>query len=169
MFLKVFFSSISQGQTLKTRNSTKIIKSNQSLVLQKVTRFSAGKYSCSARNSEGETVSNELLLKVKFIPQCAVNMRMMVVGATKGKSIKLTCEIRAYPLPEHFYWKFESSEESVDIDQKNFSIEGNSSVLMFSTTTEHVSAQPKYVDEVIKTFNPLCSTGLWKSFVLGEE
>lgn len=45
--------------------SARIIRSNQSLVLQKVTRQSAGKYVCSAVNSEGETLSNELSFRVQ--------------------------------------------------------------------------------------------------------
>lgn len=45
--------------------SARIIRSNQSLVLQKVTRASSGNYSCSAINDEGETVSNQLELRVK--------------------------------------------------------------------------------------------------------
>jgi Immunoglobulin domain len=107
-------------------------------VLQRVTRFSAGKYSCSALNSEGETVSNEFLLKVKFVPLCATD-KMMVVGATKGEDIQLTCEIKSYPLPRRFYWKFENSEESVEIDQRKFSNNGTKSILSFSTATDHVT------------------------------
>ena len=42
-----------------------MIRSNQSLVLQKITRVSSGNYSCSAINAEGETVSNQLPLRVK--------------------------------------------------------------------------------------------------------
>lgn len=132
------FDIAHQGRPLKTNSSTKIIKSNQSLVLQRVTRFSAGRYSCSALNSEGETVSNEFLLKVKFVPLCATD-KMMVVGATKGEDIQLTCEIKSYPLPKRFFWKFENSEESVEIDQRKFSNNGTRSVLSFSTATDHVT------------------------------
>lgn len=103
-----------------------------------MTRSSGGKYSCSALNSEGETVSNDFLLKVKFVPQCATD-KMMVVGATKGEDIQLTCEIKSYPLPKRFYWKFENSEESVEIDQRKFSNNGTKSVLSFSTATDHVT------------------------------
>nr|CAD7425656.1 unnamed protein product [Timema monikensis] len=46
--------------------SARIIRSNQSLVLQKVTRQSAGKYVCLAINEEGQTTSNELAFRVKF-------------------------------------------------------------------------------------------------------
>lgn len=45
--------------------SGRIIHSNQSLVLQKVTRQSAGRYVCSVVNSEGERSSNELNFRVQ--------------------------------------------------------------------------------------------------------
>lgn len=54
-----------QGIHLTHNASARIIRSNQSLVLQKVTRNSSGNYACSALNSEGETVSNQFALRVK--------------------------------------------------------------------------------------------------------
>ncbi|CAG9784161.1 unnamed protein product [Diatraea saccharalis] len=45
--------------------TARVFHSNQSLVLQKVTRHSSGRYACSALNAEGETVSNELHFRVK--------------------------------------------------------------------------------------------------------
>lgn len=62
----------SQGVVLPHNTSARVIRSNQSLVLQKVTRHSSGNYSCSAVNSEGETVSNHLQLRV----QCEYLSRM---------------------------------------------------------------------------------------------
>jgi hypothetical protein len=61
----VLFVWVLQGMPLGQNISSKIVRSNQSLVLQKVNRFAAGEYQCSALNSEGETVSNELALKIK--------------------------------------------------------------------------------------------------------
>lgn len=60
-----FFCSSQQGVVLTHNASARVIRSNQSLVLQRVTRHSAGNYSCSAINAEGETVSNQLELRVK--------------------------------------------------------------------------------------------------------
>jgi hypothetical protein len=54
-----------QGALLNHNQSARIIRSNQSLVLQKVTRQSAGNYVCIVSNPEGETVSNELTFRVK--------------------------------------------------------------------------------------------------------
>jgi hypothetical protein len=106
-------------------------------VLQRVTRTSSGKYSCSALNSEGETVSNEFLLKVRYVPLCATD-KMMVVGATKNENVKLSCEIRSYPLPLQFRWRFENAEDSFEIDANKFINNGSKSVLSFSTATDHV-------------------------------
>lgn len=106
-------------------------------MLQRVTRSSAGKYSCSALNSEGETVSNEFLLKVKFVPICATD-KMMIVGATKSENVQMTCDVKSYPVPKRFYWKFENSEESVDIDQRKFNNNGSRSSLTISTAMDHV-------------------------------
>lgn len=59
------FSFLLQGLVIAHNASARVIRSNQSLVLQKVTRNSSGNYSCSAINAEGETVSNQLPLRVK--------------------------------------------------------------------------------------------------------
>lgn len=135
-----------------------------------MTRSSAGKYSCSALNSEGETVSNEFLLKVKFVPLCATD-KMMVVGATKGEDIQLACEIKSYPLPKRFYWKFENSEESVEIDLRKYSNNGTRSVLSFSTATDHVTctSEIKTLEWLINFSNFSPISGLRQSLVLGEE
>lgn len=108
-------------------------------MLQKVTRSSAGRFSCSALNSEGETVSNEFLLKVKFVPICATD-KMMIVGASKDENVQLSCDVKSYPVPKRFYWKFENSEESVEIDQRKFNNNGSRSVLTISTGTDQVIA-----------------------------
>jgi hypothetical protein len=106
-------------------------------VLQKVTRSSAGKFSCSALNSEGETVSNEFQLKVKFVPICATD-KILIIGASKGENVQLSCDVKSYPVPKRFYWKFENSEESVEIDQRKFTNNGSRSVLTISTDMDHV-------------------------------
>lgn len=64
-FLFLLILSFAQGVVLTHNASARVIRSNQSLVLQRVTRHSAGNYSCSAINAEGETVSNQLELRVK--------------------------------------------------------------------------------------------------------
>jgi Immunoglobulin domain len=64
-WLHTFQSSLWQDHIIPYNASARIIRSNQSLVLQKVNRNSTGNYSCSAINQEGETVSNQISLRVK--------------------------------------------------------------------------------------------------------
>lgn len=54
-----------QDTLLLHNASARVIQTNQSLVLQKVVKQSAGYYACSAINGEGETVSNQQFLRVK--------------------------------------------------------------------------------------------------------
>lgn len=65
LFVHFVTSFTSQGILISHNASARVIRSNQSLVLQKVNRNSSGNYSCSAINAEGETVSNQLPLRVK--------------------------------------------------------------------------------------------------------
>lgn len=78
-----------QGIHLEHNTSARVIRSNQSLVLQKITKHYAGNYACSAINDEGETVSNQLPLRVKCEYEksgdMASNRKILgVVGADSG-------------------------------------------------------------------------------------
>jgi hypothetical protein len=57
-----------QEKKLSHNISVGIITTNQSLVLQRVSRHSAGRYRCSATNREGETESDVFHLNVKCKP-----------------------------------------------------------------------------------------------------
>ncbi|MPC64340.1 hypothetical protein E2C01_058453 [Portunus trituberculatus] len=54
-----------QGEELNHNVSAGLIQSNQSLVLQQVTRRSSGQYTCSATNLHGIGSSNAVQLSVK--------------------------------------------------------------------------------------------------------
>jgi len=59
------------GETLFHDVGSGIIISNQSLVVQRVTRSDTGGYTCHVFNSEGEGVSNQVNLAVKYAPVCS--------------------------------------------------------------------------------------------------
>ncbi|KAK9884228.1 hypothetical protein WA026_005177 [Henosepilachna vigintioctopunctata] len=121
------------GIVLPHNMSGRIIHSNQSLVLQKVTRQSAGRYICSVVNSEGETLSNELFFRVQYIPICR-NEKVIVVGASKGESVDITCEIEADPPAKSYKWKFNNSGETLDVAAERFLKTSNGSISILRYT-----------------------------------
>ncbi|XP_025832974.1 hemicentin-1 [Agrilus planipennis] len=124
---------IHDGVILNQNVSARIIRSNQSLVLQKVTRQSAGKYLCSAVNSEGETLSNELDFRVQFSPSCRFN-KTILVGASKEESVNITCEVQADPPAKSYRWKFNNSGETMEVASEMFVDTSNGTISMLSYT-----------------------------------
>ncbi|XP_075223861.1 nephrin-like [Lycorma delicatula] len=119
------------NELLSHNVSARLILINQSLVLQKVTRQSAGKYSCLATNQEGETPSNELTLRVKYAPTCKQD-RILVVGASKAENLHIVCEVEADPPAKSFRWKFNNSGETLDVESERYSSNGTTSVLHYT-------------------------------------
>ncbi|CAG9760494.1 unnamed protein product [Ceutorhynchus assimilis] len=117
--------------------SNRIIHSNQSLVLQKVTKQSAGVYRCSVVNSEGETVSDELHFRVQYAPTCK-NDKIVIVGASRGENIDVVCEIESDPPAKSYKWKFNNSGETLELEPERFSktSNGSSSILKYTPVTE---------------------------------
>ncbi|XP_044745589.1 neural cell adhesion molecule 2 [Coccinella septempunctata] len=125
------------GEVLPHNMSGRIIHSNQSLVLQKVTRQSAGRYICSVVNSEGETLSNELFFRVQYAPTCKTD-KVVVVGASRGESVDITCEVEADPPAKTYKWKFNNSGETLDVAAERFSgtSNGTVSILRYTPVSE---------------------------------
>ncbi|KAH9629640.1 hypothetical protein HF086_001612 [Spodoptera exigua] len=81
-------SWLHDDRALAHNATARVFHSNQSLVLQKVTRHSSGRYACSALNAEGETVSNELLFRVKCKPHAPRNCTLWNQTA---ESVEVSC------------------------------------------------------------------------------
>ncbi|XP_058446543.1 nephrin-like isoform X2 [Malaya genurostris] len=115
--------------------SARVIQTNQSLVLQKVVKQSAGYYACSAINGEGETVSNQQFLRVKHVPVCS-REKTVLIGASKNENVEILCEIYADPPARSFHWRFNNSAEILKVDSHRYSNYGNFSVLHYTPVTE---------------------------------
>ncbi|KYQ48081.1 Kin of IRRE-like protein 1, partial [Trachymyrmex zeteki] len=128
---------IHDNQILAHNTSARIIWSNQSLVLQSVTRSSAGHYVCAATNALNETRSEPLHFRVKFAPVCKED-RIIVVGASRGESLDIACKVEADPPAHNFRWKFNNSGETLEVAPARFSMEKSSgvSVLRYTPSTE---------------------------------
>ncbi|XP_063597917.1 nephrin-like [Penaeus indicus] len=115
--------------------SAGVIISNQSLVLQRVTRAATGNYYCVASNVEGDGKSNPILLRVKYSPVCR-NEQMTYHGAARYEQVNIPCELDAFPEPHSFRWTFNNSGESVEIPQTKIHRLGSRSTVSYTPNTE---------------------------------
>nr|XP_031846620.1 uncharacterized protein LOC116433066 [Nomia melanderi] len=130
-----------------------IVLSDHSLVLQSITRESAGRYTCMAANVEGRASSNVVNLQVMFAPICKhvlnsagwrhqnatpppLNVPEEVHGASKHETISLVCEVEAIPTTISFQWTFNSSGDLTDIPSTKFTNEGTSSRLTYTPSSD---------------------------------
>ncbi|XP_069951925.1 nephrin isoform X3 [Cherax quadricarinatus] len=127
---------IHEGQELHHNVSAGVIMSNQSLVLQRVSRAASGQYSCVASNIQGDGHSNPQLLRVKSDAPVCRHKQMVYLGASKYEQISLTCDLDAYPTPSHFRWTFNNSGESVDVPQEHIVAGGWRSTVTYAPNTD---------------------------------
>ncbi|XP_076234723.1 protein turtle homolog A [Calliopsis andreniformis] len=92
----------------------------QSLVLQSVTRNSAGEYSCTAVNVEGRSTSRPVTLEIMYAPVCKDGSSTQVVGALKHETISLVCGVQSKPPPTTFHWTFNNSGELMSVPTNRF-------------------------------------------------
>ncbi|XP_035773547.1 nephrin-like [Anopheles albimanus] len=89
-----------------------IIVSNQTLVLQSISKATHGEYMCRASNSEGTVNSNQLYLDIKYPPVC--KSEAQIIRAAVKQTVNITCDIDANPMPNLlFRWQFNNSLESM--------------------------------------------------------
>ncbi|KAG4077787.1 hypothetical protein HA402_011216 [Bradysia odoriphaga] len=112
-----------------------IILTEQSLVLQSVTRSSAGDYTCLAANTEGRGTSNPVTLRVRYAPICTT-FQNELLGALKHETLSLKCEVDASPPAESFHWTFNSSGEQTELPSRLHSRETGFSRLNYTPTTD---------------------------------
>ncbi|CAL7951233.1 unnamed protein product [Xylocopa violacea] len=148
-----------EEEELRYNVTAGIVLSDHSLVLQRITRESAGRYTCTAVNVEGRASSNAVNLEVMFAPICkhvrnstgwryqnatspssspasSYDAHERVQGASKHETISLVCEVEASPTSVTFYWTFNTSGDLTDIPSTKYSNEGTSSRLDYTPSSD---------------------------------
>ncbi|XP_076762812.1 protein turtle homolog B isoform X3 [Xylocopa sonorina] len=123
------------GNPLYHNPATGTIISNQSLVLQSVTRNRAGYYTCIGSNQEGDGESNRLKLDIKFTPVCHQD-QVKVFGVARQETARIPCELDANPPEVTFTWKFNNTMEAIDIPQAHVTSERTRSTASYTPMTE---------------------------------
>ncbi|KAK8391044.1 hypothetical protein O3P69_017003 [Scylla paramamosain] len=114
--------------------SAGIIVSNQSLVLQKVVRAQAGRYSCLAHNAVGTSASNTLRLDVKFAPVCSPG-QVTTYAVGKYEDAEVTCSVDANPTQESYQWTFNNTADTIDVPQGRFTSLSSHSAITYTPMT----------------------------------
>ncbi|RWS23969.1 protein turtle B-like protein [Leptotrombidium deliense] len=127
------------------QHQTGIIQSNQSLVLQRVSRTQSGEYQCEASNQQGTALSNSLHLKIRFAPvshaakthylldeqhkSLFVNkIFTLVYGLSLHETVHLVCDVEANPPQVSFSWRFDKETDLITSNQIN----DTSSILVYT-------------------------------------
>ncbi|XP_050733461.1 uncharacterized protein LOC127007024 [Eriocheir sinensis] len=85
------------GAVVAHNQTSGVIVSGQSLVLQHLRREHAGTYTCGATNHEGHNTSNAVILPIKHAPVCAGTGRERTQGAARGSTASIKCLVEAEP------------------------------------------------------------------------
>ncbi|XP_033218241.1 nephrin-like [Belonocnema kinseyi] len=157
-----------EDKVLRQNITAGIIPSDQTLLLQGITRKASGKYTCQATNAEGRTYSNAIYLSVMFAPICKqiksigneiednVTPSLFKVpdkfyGTQKHETISLVCEVEANPTEVTFHWTFNNSGDLNDISSTEF-------------TSDRTVSKLNYTPEADKDYGTL---GCWAKNDLG--
>ncbi|KAK7085758.1 hypothetical protein SK128_023705 [Halocaridina rubra] len=111
-----------------------VIISNQSLVLQKVVKAQAGRYSCHAHNVIGDGSSSPLRLDVKYAPICSPG-QITTYPVDRYEDAEVTCSVQANPLQASFQWTFNNTADTIDVPQGRFTSSSSHSIITYTPMT----------------------------------
>nr|CAD7440881.1 unnamed protein product [Timema bartmani] len=139
-----------EGKSLNHNVGQGVIISNQSLVLQGVSRASAGNYTCVGYNTEGDGESSPFYLNVmcefrgpdkmfwfgnRNAPTCKPN-QTRVHGVAKQEKVNISCAVEANPSDVTFRWLFNNSAEQLDVQSAHIYLHGTSSIVSYTPITD---------------------------------
>lgn len=84
--------------------------------------------------------TNLLICLISVAPVCKED-RIVVVGASRGESLNISCRVEADPPVHNFRWKFNNSGETLEVSPQRFTVpmpgDANGiSVLKYTPATE---------------------------------
>lgn len=96
----------------KLNSARGILISNQTLVLQSISKHTHGKYFCLATNIQGSVSSNEVYLDVKYSPVCEAETT--IIKAALKQTINITCLVDSNPFYDlNYKWYFNNSLNNI--------------------------------------------------------
>ncbi|XP_046869638.1 nephrin isoform X4 [Drosophila willistoni] len=112
-------------------------ESTEIMHLTQLERESAGAYACGATNTEGETRSSSLTLKVQFSPRCKPGTEQTSIGAINMHSIQVKCEVDADP-PEsvRFSWTYNNTRNVSPVLNSRIQSNGLTSTVTYLPQTD---------------------------------
>ncbi|XP_032596074.1 nephrin isoform X2 [Drosophila grimshawi] len=112
-------------------------ESTEIMHLTQLERESAGAYACGATNTEGETRSSSLTLKVQFSPRCKPGTEQTSIGAINMHSIQVRCEVDADP-PEtvRFSWTYNNTRNVSPVLNSRIQSNGLASTVTYLPQTD---------------------------------
>ncbi|XP_049961907.1 hemicentin-2 [Schistocerca serialis cubense] len=127
-----------EDRLLRNDSSFSVVTSLRTLLLLGVTRASNGDYSCAAANSEGETRSAPLRLRVQYAPRCRPGHEEARVGAVRHEAVSALCEVDADPGGEavRFSWTLQRGRDVLPLPASRAAARGAASELRYTPAAE---------------------------------
>ncbi|XP_035795445.1 hemicentin-2-like isoform X2 [Anopheles albimanus] len=107
-------------------------ENGETLYLTQLERESAGSYACAASNTEGETRSSSLTLKIQYAPRCKPGTEQTSVGSLNMHSLLVKCEVEADP-PDgvRFSWTYNNTRNVSPVLNSRISSHGLVSTMTY--------------------------------------
>ncbi|TRY72296.1 hypothetical protein TCAL_11263 [Tigriopus californicus] len=124
------------GKTLEHNVARGVILSNQSLVIQRISRDDAGEYVCKAENAHGAGKSNPVLLGIKYRPVCQHGGESPQFGVVQGGNVTLQCDVLANPPVHQFRWWVNKDGKAIEVRPEDIRSLESSSSIVYSPESE---------------------------------
>ncbi|XP_069681580.1 neural cell adhesion molecule 2 isoform X2 [Periplaneta americana] len=124
-------------QLLMYNESMGVLPLGFKLMLRGIMKESAGEYSCAAANSEGETRSSTIFMRVQYSPRCREGFSSRRIGAIRHETLEVKCEVTADPRDDvKFSWTYNKSRDVLPVPGSRVIHQGLVSLLRYTPESE---------------------------------